>query len=308
MVINQKKSWLLIGTGKIANHYAFALNHLFKNDDFYVIPSSYKSESYFNFSKKYSNFLRIDYENINNFENLIPIICTPVNSHVQIIRKLLSKNINKIYCEKPLSLDSDEIKLLQKHSDKIFVLFNRRFYELQIYLNEYLKKALYVNAKITISRAETNFKESFIPHFLDFILYNFPNELPNINQSQITSNFNFISYISNHNNNIKIPINISIIEASTIPCSIEVMLSDQSILNFNTLEKMYITKYDFSKNSFFTNQIFEKEKIFLEEKNYSLNKIKYGFVKLLHAMRDGNVKNMHNLTDALTISNLINKI
>ena len=70
MVEKKKISWLLIGTGNIANHYAHALSYLFEKDNFYVIPSSKLSKSFNKFSKNFKNFIQINYEEINEINNL----------------------------------------------------------------------------------------------------------------------------------------------------------------------------------------------------------------------------------------------
>ena len=160
MVGDKKKSWLLIGTGNIANHYAKALNYLFKKDNFYVIPSTELSKSYFNFSKNYNNFIQINYDDINKINNLSPLICTPPDNHIFIIKKLLKTNVKYIYCEKPLTLDINELKNLKKYSDKLYGLFNRRFYEIQKYLSNsinnvffmQMQKYLYRDLKITLEK------------------------------------------------------------------------------------------------------------------------------------------------------------
>ncbi len=308
MVETKKKSWLLIGTGNIANHYAKALNYLFKKDNFYVIPSSELSKSYYNFSKKYNNFIKINYDEINELNNLSPLICTPEDNHIFIIKKLLKTNAKYIYCEKPLTLNINELKNLKKYSDRLYGLFNRRFYEIQKYLTKSISNVLFVNAKISISRTQNNFRENFLPHFLDFILHTFPNISNNFKMGNLSSSIKNINYSSDVFNKKLIPINITILESKFVPSTIEIILSDQKVINLMTLEKLAVYKYSISKSASFTNQINQIQDMYLDEEELTTNGFKPGFLQLLNAIKNDDISKMHNFDDALNLSNLINKL
>lgn len=308
MVGTKRKSWLLIGTGNIANHYAKVLNYLFEKDNFYVIPSSELSKSYDNFKKNYKNFIKINYDEINELVNLLPIICTPTDNHILIIKKLLKTNVKNIYCEKPITKDVNELKNLKKYSCRLYGLYNRRFYEIQKYLSKSIKNVIFVNAKISISKATNNFKENFLPHFLDFIFYNFPNISDNFKISNLSSTITNISYSSNVFNKNIIPVNVAILESKFIPCTIEIIFSDQSVINLMTLEKLTLTKYNTKKSTSFTNQINKNEETYLDEEKLTINGFKPGFVELLKAIKNNDNSKMHNFDDALKLSNLLSKL
>ena len=221
---------------------------------------------------------------------------------------MLKTNVRYIYCEKPLSIDINELKNLTKYFYRLYGLFNRRFYEIQKYLSKSIKNVIFVNAKISISREKNNFRENFLPHFLDFILYNFPNIEDDFEISNLSSSIKNISYSSSVFNKNLIPINITILESKFIPCTIEIILSDQTVINLMTLEKLAVSKYSISKSTSFTNQINENKDTYLNEEKLTTNSFKPGFLQLLKAIKNDDISKMHNLNDALSLSYLLSKI
>ena len=122
----------IIGSGNMASQYARVLTY--KKIKFQVIGRSKKSCDRFSkendisvFSGGIENFLSKNY-----YLPDYAIVCVNINSLYKVTMKLMSKGIKKILCEKPGSLNINDLKKLNQKSIKentdIFIAYNRRFY------------------------------------------------------------------------------------------------------------------------------------------------------------------------------------
>lgn len=301
------KSWILIGCGNIAHHYAHCLINLFPNDLFYVIPKSKSSESYLKFSRRFQKFKFIELSELKKIENIIPIICTPVSNHFKIINLLLENDVENIYCEKPLSLKAKEIQILRKFEKNIFVLFNRRFYEINKHIDSYKEHAIALNAKIGINKSLPTWKDGFLPHFIDFIIFKFPLE-GKYNIDVFSRKFKFISYQKKNKINKLLPIHVQFFDDILIPCSIEIILDNGKIIKLETLEKLVLSEHEIIKSSIMTNKIQSKDLLIVNETSNDILNAKFGFVNMLRQIKNGDNKNMHSIKDAATILEIIDNL
>ena len=133
----------IIGSGNMASHYAKVLTH--KKLEFQVIGRSKKSCN--KFSKE--NNISVISGGIEKFlskKQQLPdyaIVCVNINSLYKVTMKLMRKGIKKILCEKPGSLNINDLKKLNQKSIKeniaIFIAYNRRFYSSVSKLRKILK-------------------------------------------------------------------------------------------------------------------------------------------------------------------------
>lgn len=307
MVKKDINSWILIGCGYIAHHYAHCLINLFPDDSFYVIAKSKSSESYLSFSRRFQIFKYIELSEIKKIDNIIPIICTPVSNHFKIINHLLENDVENIYCEKPLSLEAKEIEILRKYEKNIFVLFNRRFYEINKFIDTYKENAIALNARIGINKSLPTWKDSFLPHFIDFIIFKFPIE-GEYNIDVFSRNFKFISYQKKNNINKLMPIHVQFFDNILIPCSIEIILDNGKIIKLETLEKLVISEHEIIKSSLMSNKIECKDLLIVNEESNDILNAKFGFVNMLRQIKSGDNKNMHTIDDASRILEIIDNL
>ena len=71
-------------------------------------------------------------------------------------------------------------------------------------------------------------------------------------------------------------------------------MSDQKVINLMTLEKLTVSNYSISKSTSFTNQINENQDTYLNEEELTLNSFKPGFLQLLKAIKNDDLRKMHN--------------
>lgn len=109
-------NWAVLGTGVIANQMAQALQKMGKN--LYAVANRTQSKA-ISFAEKYG--VEKVYDSIDEVftdENVdIIYITTPHNTHIQYIRKAL-ENKKHVFCEKAITLNSDELAEAVKLAEK----------------------------------------------------------------------------------------------------------------------------------------------------------------------------------------------
>ncbi len=138
---------LIIGCGRVANHYRYLAKKIFNRNNKVVAVADLdriKSESFGNFFNCNSY---LDYETAikNESPNLI-IILTPSGSHYEIGMKCLKKKINTVV-EKPMAMTPNECNKLINYAKKNKLLFStvfqNRFNPSIVFVNDLIKKGLF---------------------------------------------------------------------------------------------------------------------------------------------------------------------
>lgn len=114
-------NWAVLGTGVIANQMAQALQKMGKN--LYAVANRTHSKA-LSFAEKYG--VEKVYDSIDEVftdDNVdIIYITTPHNTHIQYIRKAL-ENKKHVFCEKAITLNSDELEEAVKLAEENGVIF-----------------------------------------------------------------------------------------------------------------------------------------------------------------------------------------
>lgn len=114
-----------------------------------------KLYSKFSFVNKYTNFKKM-YLETKEIKNMVYLICPRIKDTFYISNFFLNKG-KTIFVEKPLSIKESEYSKLNKYKKKIFVGYNRVYYENL----KYLKSQKFSNSLINVNCIENSHK-SFI--------------------------------------------------------------------------------------------------------------------------------------------------
>ncbi len=138
---------LIIGCGRVANHYKYLAKKIFNRNNRVIAVSDLD----INKSRSFGNFFNcnsyLDYETAIKKErpNLI-IILTPSGSHFEIGMQCLKNKINTVV-EKPMAMTISECKKIINYSKKNKLLFGtvfqNRFNPSIVFVNNLIKKGLF---------------------------------------------------------------------------------------------------------------------------------------------------------------------
>ena len=139
-------------------------------------------------------------EILNKYEIDYVFICTPTNTHYEIVKKCINHRIN-IFCEKPFTGDIIKAQELYDMSEKNGVkLFVDNIF---LYRNEFIsiQNKLFTNIKFIWNKYEEEFKENLfntlLYHDLYLLLYLSNNDW-DVNFCNISDEKLFVSLISNN--------------------------------------------------------------------------------------------------------------
>jgi predicted dehydrogenase len=235
----------------------------------------------------------------------VAFICTPVNTHYEIAKKLLNRGIH-VFCEKMLTLDSESsIELINLSLKNKCVLFVDYTYLYSPGINN-IKKNLYQIGNIKLIRGsikqygkfyeDCNVMQNIGCHFLAIIHYVTEWEKMDIivkNYNGILEDYDYCFQAKKNNSHILL--NASLL-SNYKTREIE-FIGDRGILSYNMLSNntvSFIDYYDQSKN--YTVKFNESNNL-----RYSVDKF-FGFIfeRDLEALKQ-------NQSIVITVSNEINK-
>ena len=133
-------NWAIIGSGDVVERLVQdSLNVKNKSKVSYIYSLDKKKALEINKKFNYGKVIN-NYKDILKDKNINSIyIATPPNLHFFYI-KFFSKKIKNIFCEKPLGINSQEIKLIKnmiiKNKNNFFIPFYRRFHDRFIYVKK----------------------------------------------------------------------------------------------------------------------------------------------------------------------------
>ena len=136
-------NWAIIGSGDVVERLVQDSFNIKKKSNVKYIYSLDKKKAR-EISKKYRYGKVVkNYKEILKDKNINSIyIATPPNKHLFYI-KIFSNKIKNILCEKPLGINSKEIKIIKniikKNNNNFFIPFYRRFHERFIYVKKIIE-------------------------------------------------------------------------------------------------------------------------------------------------------------------------
>jgi len=136
-------NWAIIGSGDVVGRLVQdSLNVNNKSQVKYIYSKDFNKAQELERKFRFVKTIR-DYKIIGNDKEINCIyIATPPDSHFYYI-KYFSKKIKNILCEKPLGINSKEIKnikkIIKKNNNNFFIPFYRRFQKRFIYVNNIIK-------------------------------------------------------------------------------------------------------------------------------------------------------------------------
>ena len=164
-----------IGSSEISDFHITAL----QENDFKIsaIGTTYNSKKCKLIAEKYglgTQFCKNGWQEVLNYDLDAYLICTSVNSTLKILEKALETG-KPIFVEKPMSYDLNSLKRICSHKniDKIFVGYNRRFYETTNKLKDLCSNAKGGTIVVNIPDSSIGI-ESFIGngcHMIDLLRY-----------------------------------------------------------------------------------------------------------------------------------------
>lgn len=232
-----------IGFGKQAQEYAkvFKKLNLFIDEIFVRNIENYKKIKKKFPIKKISNI-----KDFKNKKKQIIFIFLPWNKIQNFLIKNLDNNGSYVYAEKPIGLSVKGLKKIidiqKKRSDKISVLYNRRFYKTYKYLKEENKKNELIYAYIFIPERIKDVLKNIDKNLKNYIRYHLTTHWFDFFLSSINTKLFYYQKKDNHffyskEKNIKIEVKED--GKSSIQAY---FIFKNKVLYFDTLEKLFIFK------------------------------------------------------------------
>jgi predicted dehydrogenase len=163
---------LLIGCGNIGAMYDWDNEHILTHAKAYFKSEKIKP-SFYDLNQEQAQMVagryngkvidNIDIE-IENTKFDIVSICSPTNTHFNLLSKVLKRNTSVIICEKPISTDYDELEQLREiyinSSSRVLVNYIRRFqpsyHKLSAILASFSESEVLTNVSIRYQRGFIN--------------------------------------------------------------------------------------------------------------------------------------------------------
>ena len=174
---------LLIGCGNIGALYDLDSEQISTHAKAYIHSGNFEL-SVFDNNKELAKSIALKYNvtYVDNYEKIIQnydcvSICTPTDTHFEILNKAINANIKVIICEKPVSKKQKElvkiIELYKTSKSKIIVNYFRRFSPAFINLKKKISTELQAHKLLTIS---IRYQKGFLnncSHAIDLIQFLF---------------------------------------------------------------------------------------------------------------------------------------
>ena len=279
---------VIIGSSSIIDCHIEVLKQL-KFNILAICTTNTKSKNIHRLSKKYK--IKKAFKNTKNLFNFLKDkkdFCFLLAPRIEDTEKILLKCLvfkKKIFVEKPLSLNLKFYKKLKNYKKKIFVGYNRIYYQNIIYLKKKLKNSK--NLYISISCSEQRKKDILTNtcHLISII-----NEIfDGVKVKKVVRNKNFIfaELIDNKNNFFTFRVNFNSpenFEIKIINNSIIYVLKPIEILSeYRKIEKVTIDNINYYK-----------PKLFKIINEFKCNKYKPGFLKQMEAFKNFVYKEKNN--------------
>ena len=295
-----------IGTSRIINDHILASKK--NNFKTVAICSSRKKSKFLKVIAK-KNSIRNTFYSLKKFinftqkyKNISYVIAPQIKYNERILKKIL-KYDNKILIEKPIFENNKKIKFLLKYKKKIFVAYNRVYYQ----NIEFLKKRLYYKNNIIVrcDIPEKNIKSINLNscHIISILFYLFGN----LKFKLLNKNKKFV-FCSLYNSKVKIFINFIFTSPENFSISIN---ENNNLYQLKPIEKL--TSYSSMQIIRKKNENFYVPKINLKKNEYLINKnLKPGFIKQYRNFKSfikgNNSKNYIDITKAYKIMKICNLI
>lgn len=282
---------LFIGFGNQALKYADVLN---------VFGINIAGVCVKNLKKNYLKFKKYNIENqFNTLDDALKSNCyntififLPWNLIEKNIEKILKFTNKKIFCEKPLALSLSKLKKIKlisdKNKSKLYLLYNRRFYQTMHFLKTKSKNI--INAKIMIPERKKSvikvlgksicgkIKFHYTSHWIDFFKFLLDAKIISFKKKN-----NFFYFTLKKKNKIKFNVKLFYSENRQIEATI---FTNKKRYKLITLEKLYEFS---SKNNRFKIKINEKK----------LNKFKPGLYNLISSIINNKLKEFKKIDELI---------
>ena len=297
----KKLKCIFIGFGKHAENYGKVCKHL--NIEIRAIcvtkPENYLSQKKeYKIKNIYSNYIKLLKKEKYDFV-MVFLPWNKIEKHLPNIIKNSKKNI---FCEKPVALSLKKIlkinSLTNIFKKKIYVLYNRRFYEIFIFLKKQLKKNNLTKFQMKISDRENQLiklhtkkikgklKYHITSHWIDLVMWLF--NLKNLKFSKIKNKYKIkFDKLKDYTN-----IYLDYLGKGPIQMNFTFKTFKYKVI---TLEKLYLIKNN-------------KKKLIISEKK--LNNFKPGVLNLVKTIKKIvlNSKSKHSLPQINELVNLYKNI
>lgn len=307
----QQRNWLLLGSGKIAHSYCYAIRKLFPCDQIRVLAKNKESESLKRLSLLFNDIQTVNRSELPYLTDWIPIVVTPPNNHLSNVTELSQAGFKNIFCEKPLFASEQETKSHKTSGSQVYTLYNRRFYSTVGKFRSHRRSAVFVNSSVCLDTHEDDWKHSFLPHLLDILLWTFPPEDPveQFSGSYINPYFSQIEYTSlnkSFEHSTKVTINIH--PLMQLPSTIDMHTIDSGIIKLCPIERFIVSRerlrssYD---KTFTTSLSSEGSVMHVEERPEHCPDLKFGFERMLTSIREDDFRYLQDVNSAKLLARMI---
>ncbi len=275
-----KPKLLIIGSSKIVDeHIKSALKVGFQ---LYSLNSTRKNSinqkklyKKYKFQKKFSNW-KDAFDSAKNNKNISVLLAPRIRDNFKIL-KYLTKGDNLIISEKPLTTNLRQLNKLKKFKKKIFITYNRIFYENIQYLKKNIKKPSSVVVKFTDKNKKNILNNSI--HIFSIIYYLFGS----VRKKFLLKTKESINMLSLNRNNIP----IHFIYDNNFPETYSIDIRDKNKRYYlKPLEKLkIIRKIEFKYKNNNIKMLIPKEKIEKQIDLYKINNFKPGFLNQMRYIK-----------------------
>ena len=176
-------------------------------------------------------------------------------------------------------------------------------------IREKLTDILHLSSNISIDLDIDSSKEAFLPHFLDFIFYLFPVSNCPIKIEVASAKLLSIGYTSYVAGKLNMTTQINIFNSITLPSEIEIRTNTSDVLRISPMESFKHFHYKINNSSKIQTNSIESTLINSKsEYDYNPSWSKPGFINMLKAIKANSLEEMHTLKDAISLSEVIDKI
>ena len=308
-----KVDWVIFGTGYMAQNYCRAITSQYPSDHIYMVSRN-AEDARLRINKinemANKNIEVEEYKNLKFLINTKVLICTPVSTHHEYIKKLSKlSSVQNIFCEKPIFSNSQELFNSKSYGKGIFGLYNRRFFDTVKQFKKEMTEAGYIHCLSCYSSKET-VDSCFAYHVLDTCLWLCPPKEDTIkiienNSSIISFQYNSDQLYGTEQMLVRIDFLREYINTTSITCYIQ----NGKRLILSPLEEYEKSQLERKKSES------KLQKTFLEYvPSHKLSEfmcttdVKPGLSKIVSDIRHDELENFHTLNDSTLISKFLQKM
>jgi hypothetical protein len=298
LLSNKKIRPLFIGFGNQALAYA---------DVFKFLKIKISGVCVKNLNKNISNLKKYQIQNVfqsidkslaSNCYNCV-FVFLPWDQIEQKIIGIIKKTNKVIFCEKPLALSYKKILEIKRNSNKynkkLFILYNRRYYNTLNFLEK--KKQLFLKSQILIPEKKKKLIKLFGKTIIGKIKYHYTSHWVDYFNLALGKKINNIKKIKNYyqffyKNNSNVNFKLTYSEKKTI---IAKFYTQRKIYKLVTLEKLYV----YSKN---------KKRYFIKINENTQNKFKPGILKLVNSILKNKINKLRKIDSLIFDYKILQKL